>query len=158
MLRGGRGLVVAHGHAQRGQRDLVVELRHRAALFGQLVAQFHGLVHVAAEQALVHRNAWRIQRGLAAQQHVEELQRRQVAPEHQQAHCRVSGVDMIRPTGPYISVQNVAATMSEMADSSGAGAIQPGLDDVVAHELEHGDEAQRPQHQAPAGVDRRRPG
>ena len=61
---------------------------------------------------------------------------------------------MISPIGPHKRGPEGGRDDQRHRRQPGAGAVQPGLDDVVADQFEHDDQPERPQHQAPARIDR----
>ena len=156
----GRFQVLLRGQAQCGDGHLVIETGHRCRAFlrrgprrqpcvHQFMRQRDRVFHVVGQQALVQALG-RPQHGRAAQQHLHELQRRNVAPQHQQADRERGGQD--QPYRPPQRRPEGGRHDDGQRGQSRAAAIQPGLDQVVADQLQRHDQAQRHQQHLPARV------
>ncbi len=157
LCRGIFGMVLI-GQLQTGHTHFGIETSHGlrviacTGLGGQPLGnigmcQINGTVHIVGQQALV-QPLWRIEHRLAAQQHLHELQPRQIAPQHQAAHGQWGGQN--QADRPPQSRPERGRHDDGQRRQTGAGAIQPGLDDVVADQLQQQDQAQRPQQHVPA--------
>lgn len=144
--------MVGGRHAQHRQADFAVERRDLAVdrLLGR---QLDGFLDVVRQQPLVDAGR-RVERGLAAEQHVQELQSRQVSADHQQADGERRRHDQA-DRAPQRRPEN-SRHHQRYRRQPGARAVKPRLDDVVADHLQHHDQADGPQHHAPARVHRKR--
>ena len=152
VLGGGHGVLRGGRQAQRAQADMVVEVLRRG-LLGMLLGHVDGFFDIARQQALVQARGF-VQGAFAAQQHLQKLQLRQVVPQHQQHHRhrrRQHQPDRPPQRGPEHGRQD-----QRQRRHAGAGAVQPGLDEVVADQLQRGDQRHRPQHHVPPRVDAKR--
>ena len=150
VLGGGHGAVRAGGQAQRAQAHGVVEHQRRFVV-GQLNGQVGRLFHITGQQALVQPRGL-VQRAFAAQQHRQKLKLRQVMAQHQQHDG--DGGGQHQPDGAPDGRPEHGGHDQRQRGHAGAGAVKPGLDDVVADQLQRDDQRQGPQHHAPAWVHR----
>ena len=146
-----RGMVVLRCQAQHRDADVLVELA-RARRGDRFLGQVDGIGAVAGQQPLVHP-ARQVQRLAAAQQRVQEGQLRKMPANHQQAHGqrrRQHQTDRSPQRGPECRSDD-----QRDGRQPGARSVQPGFDKVVADQLQHHDQGQRPPDHRPAGIDRK---
>ena len=157
LCRGIFGMVLI-GQLQAGHTHLGIKIGHGACLvlgtglgrqtLGNIgMGQLNRTVHIVSQQALV-QTLRRMEHRLTAQQHLHELQARQIAPQHEAAHRQRGGQN--QANRPPQSRPEGGCHDDGQGRQARAGAIQPGLYDVVADQLQHQDQAQRPQQHLPA--------
>ena len=163
--RGCLGMVLAR-QLQGRQRHLAVKALHRRGLvrhcrpggqaLGDVAArQGNCIGHVLGQQALVQAVRG-VHHRLAAQQHLQELQARQIAAQHQAAGRQRRRQDQANRS-PQRSPER-GGDDDGQGRQPRAAAVQPGLDNVVADQLQHQHQRQGPHQHVPARCHGKRQG